>query len=95
MRKKSSEAYSSKDNLEIILVVDESQKLLEVIDLNDVRNGLRSYSECHTLDLCDEICWSNRIHGLKGLLNWDINNDLFTLSIVLRVTNALSLDPKL
>jgi len=56
---------------------------------------MRTYSECHALDLRDEICWSNRVHGLKGLLNRDINNDFFTLSKVLRLTDALSRDAKL
>ena len=94
MREKSSEADSCKDNLEIILVVDKSQKLLEVSNLNYVRNRLKTYPECHTLNLRDEICWSNGVHGLEGLLNRDINDDLFTLSKVLRFTNALSRDAK-
>lgn len=83
MREKSSEADSRKDNLEIILVIDKSQKLLEV-----------SNSECHTLNLRDEICWSNCVHGLKRLLNRDINDDFFNLSKVLRFTNALSRNAK-
>jgi hypothetical protein len=56
---------------------------------------MRAYSECHALDLSDEICRSYRVHGLKGLLNRDIDYDLFTLSKVLRLTNALSRDAKL
>jgi hypothetical protein len=56
---------------------------------------MRAYSECHALDLRDEICRSNRVHGLEGLLNRDIDYDLFTLSKVLRLTNALSRDAKL
>lgn len=54
-----------------------------------------AYSECHALNLRDEICRSNRVHGLKGLLNRDINDDLFALSKVLWLTNALSRDTKL
>lgn len=56
---------------------------------------MRAYSECHALDLSDEICWSNRVHGLEGLLNRDIDYDLFTLSKVLWLTNALSRNAKL
>jgi hypothetical protein len=94
LREKSSEADSRKDNLEIILVIDKSQKLLEVSNLKDVRNRMKTYSECHTLNLRDEICWSNCVHGLKRLLNRDINDDLFTLSKVLRFTYALSRNAK-
>ena len=94
MREKSSEPNSRKDNLEIILVVDKCQKLLEVSELNDVRNRMKTYSESHTLNLRDEICWSNRVHGLKSLLNRDINDDFINLSEALRVTDALSRDAK-
>jgi len=55
---------------------------------------MKTYSESHALNLRDEICWSNRVHGLKGLLNRDVNDDFIDLSEALRVTDALSRDAK-